>query len=126
MGSRVTTYKINGKEYPLCFTMGAAAAMMERYGGIDKIADIINTKDEARCLTEAVWMLGQLLHAGCSRARLMGEDSPEPPGVQALYDLLTIGDLHSARVAIMGCLVAGSARNVEADPVKNAEATPGD
>ena len=124
MGSRVATYKINGKEYPLCFTMGAAAAMMERYGDITKISDAITGDDANKCLTEAIWMLGQLLHSGCMHARLLGGDVPDPPGVCALYDLLTIGDLRDVRLAIMACLAAGSARNVEAEPIKNAEATP--
>lgn len=123
MSSRVTTYTICGREFPLCFTMGAAAAMMERYGDITKISDAITGDDAKKCLTEAIWMLGQLLHAGCMHARLLGEDVPDPPGVCALYDLLTIGDLRDARLAIMACLSAGSSRNVEAEPIKNVEAT---
>lgn len=127
---RCSKIEIDGAVYPLCFSTRVIVALEERgrIEGKDAPAVLAGiTGAENVSITEAFWLLAQMIDAGIRYKRLDGVCELEPPGTDELIDRLGPGDLERVFLAINAAVTGGSARNVEAEPPKdrkNTGATP--
>lgn len=123
---RTGEIEIGGVQYPLCFSLRVAQCCAERYGAMDAVAGAIagaaESGDTMGVLTECLWLLGEMLAAGRRYSALTGVETPEPPAGDALFDLWGLDDISMLRGKVFGTLAAGSRREVEAAPPKNAGA----
>lgn len=123
--NRVVQMDIGGTAYPLCFSTAVSCAMDEKFHGYDGFNAVMQSDSIKARLDAALWMLDQLLQSGKRRAEWFGEAAPPPPTLAVLPDLFTVADLLGVVTKINEALAAGNARDVEAEPPKNAETTPG-
>lgn len=69
---RITTIEINGKEYPMNFSVGATMAIEEKYGSINKFETIIASSNDgeeqgaiSKSLEAVSFLLAALIAQGC-------------------------------------------------------------
>ena len=122
---RTAMITLDGKAYPLCFSTRVVRSCHERYGGIDQIGQALSGNDLMEVLDETLWLLSAMLDAGYRHAKLNGEESPEPPDQETLYDLCGMDDLAGLKASVMESMAAGASHSVDAQPPKNATATQG-
>lgn len=130
--SRIVEFEIAGIKYPLNFSTRATEILLERYGGIDGLAEMFSNKSQIEVLRETLFLLHVLIDQGLAHRRLeaqLGLRDPEslPPAL-SLDDLgvliSPVDDLNRAKDAVMSAILAGSDRTVEVEPdPKNAETT---
>lgn len=123
---RTAMITLDGKAYPLCFSTRVVRSCHERYGGIDQIGQALSGNDLVEVLDETLWLLSAMLDAGYRHAKLNGEESPEPPDQETLYDLCGMDDLAGLKARVMESMSAGASHSVDAQPPKNATATQGE
>lgn len=119
---QLTYIELLGKKHPLCFSLGAAEELTERFGSIEKLDEEIGSKDVGRIAKATNTLLEILLKAGRIYASAMGEDLPEPLPCRPA-DVIDVRDktvLANAMAAIRG----DTKREVETES-KNMEATQG-
>lgn len=118
--------EIAGVTYPLCFSLRVAQCCAERYGAMDAVADAITgaaaSGDAMGVLTECLWLMGRMLEAGRRYGALTGAETPLPPAEADLFDLWGVDDIAMLQGKVFGTMAAGSRREVEALPPKNAGA----
>lgn len=118
--------EIAGATYPLCFSLRVAQCCVERYGAMDAVADVITgaaaSGDTMGVLTECLWLMGRMLEAGRRYSALTGAETPLPPAEADLFDLWGVDDIAMLQGKVFGTMAAGSRREVEALPPKNAGA----
>lgn len=122
---RTAMITLDGKAYPLCFSTRVVRSCHERYGGIDQIGQALSGSDLMEVLDETLWLLSAMLDAGYRHAKLNGEESPEPPDQDTLYDLCGMDDLADLKARVMESMSADTSHSVEAELPKNAAATQG-
>ena len=147
---RTAKIDICGREYLLCFSARVVRAVTERYGGMEHIdealsgrmqqdtadtdvaeadtdvaeADTAPEMDAVKALDEAVWLLAAMMDGGERYAKLNGLPNPHALTADELLDVLDIGDFARLRQKIAETITNGKEAHVEAEPPKNAEATP--
>ena len=115
---------VNGTEYPLCFSLRVVKACGERFGGLDSLSSALTGGGNAiEALNNVVWLLAQMLDAGCRLAQANGVEADAPPDEDALLDVFGLDDLAELRQRLTLAMSAGNARTVEAKPGKNGETT---
>lgn len=108
--------EINGKTYPIAFTVRAAAACEERFGSIDKIGDAITR------VSNIAWMLSTLIDCGIRNARAVGDAAPEcGPSEDELLDTMSTQELQACVAEMARTISAGKTASVEAVPPKTAK-----
>ena len=118
---KVHKIELLGKEHPLCFSMAAAEELDEHFGGLDKMADALTSKDIKVVARATDKVLTEMLKAGRIYAAAMGEELPLPLPCRP-SDIL---DPREGRAisAIFVAMKGDTARKVRAQG--NAEATQG-
>ena len=102
---RTAEITLNGVKYPMCFSMRVVRACNERYGGIENIESAL--KD-----------------GGVRYERAAGNDAPDAPSLDDMYDICGLEDFSSLREKISATIVGGSTPSVTVESgSKNAEAT---
>ena len=93
--------KINGVDYPACFSMAATEDIVKEFGGMDAMSSALIERD----VTTVGAMLRILISAGIEFCELTGKEHPEMPkgrltallGVQETADIVKdIFDLMTA------------------------------
>lgn len=127
MDERSVPCLIAGKEYPLCLTMRATKAVVERYGGLAEVGDALKAQAIGQQLDELFWLLSLLLREGCDLYNYLHQEcelplTPPPPEILEL--VLTPGDMVGMRSTMLRCMALGMGRDVptEDDDAKNPEA----
>lgn len=117
---------IGGVERPLCFSTRVVCDAQARFDGLGGLQNAMASDNMQTKLDAVTWTLARMLDAGARFARLTGERQPEtlPPSQEDLLDLYGPGDLAELVRAIYDAIAVGSAREVEAEPPKNAETAP--
>lgn len=110
------------EKHPLCFSFAAAEELDEHFGGLDKMADELTSKDIKRVAKAIDKVLTEMLKAGRIYAGAMGVDLPNPIRCRP-SDLLSPKEGMALR-AIFAAIKGDSARKVKIQG--NAEATQGD
>lgn len=134
---RIKKIQIVGKEYLLNFSTRAAGAVMERYGGLDKINDAIfakpandngASKEDNRSVVdiakEAAWLLELLIKEGAAYSRVVEQKNLPALSADDLQIVLSAVELMDMRLPILEAIGAGLVPTVEVEQdTKNAEAT---
>ena len=116
--------RIGRTTYPLCYSTNVDLAVAEKFGGIEQLGEIIASDDNPLKKAESLaWIISQMLEAGMRYMNLIGEATPAAyPEEYALRNLLSRADMMTTVIA---CIRAGSEREVDVEPPKNAMATGG-
>ena len=121
---RTAKISLDGREHLLCFSTRVMRSCTERYGGLEKIDDVLSADDPVRALDETIWLLAAMMDAGARYARLNGLDNPEPLSFDDLYDATGIDDLTGLKGKIAETITNGRTPTLDAVPPKNGAATP--
>lgn len=110
---------IKGTEYTLAFTVRAASALEQRFGGLAKMGDAINGDN---AITSIAYVLGVLLDCGRRHEIASGaEVSGSVPTEDDILDTMTVEELTESVQTIMRAIGGGSEQTVKADPPKGAK-----
>ena len=123
-----TRVKIDGAEYPLCYSIRVVRAAVERFGSLEAMGKAAFAGEGAESVDARLWLLAQEMDAGARYAKRCGLDSPAPLTEEEILDSvpgMQIAELLNAAVSAM---VESSATSIDAEPPKskNAGATPGE
>lgn len=121
---RTARITIDGAEHLLCFSARVVRACTERYGDIVNIDEALTSGAAVQAMDEAVWLIAAMMDAGARYARLNGLDNPAPLTEDELLDVCDMGDFTRMTSKITETITNGKTPTVEAEPAKNAKATP--
>lgn len=121
---RTARITIDGAEHLLCFSARVVRACTERYGDIVNIDEALTSGSAVQAMDEAVWMVAAMMDAGARYSKLNGLDNPPPLTEDELLDVCDLGDLNQLTSKITETITNGKTPTVEAEPAKNAKATP--
>ena len=125
--------EINGKRYPMNFSMGAAKKITNKYGSIKKfgkafesIENIADDEDQdngelEKALFDMVWLLSVLIEQGCKYRRAVTGEEIEPLTEDELLTVVEMNDMKEIFPKIMEAISGDSAREVEVKPSKKEE-----
>ena len=96
----VPTIEINGRVYPVRFSVRAAITCTKERGSVDKL--LFGSGDAAENLDNSCYVLHQMLLAGKTWCEQEGEplDCPEIPPLEKLPDLISFGWLARNRARL--------------------------
>lgn len=121
---RTARITIDGAEHLLCFSARVVRACTERYGEMGGMDEALTSGSPVQAMDEAVWMIATMMDAGARYAKLNGLDNPPPLTEEELLDVCDLGDLTQLTSKITETITNGKTPTVEAEPAKNAKATP--
>lgn len=117
---RIEKIKIDGEEYPVCYSAGVLQQMEERFG--------TDTPFNFKTTRDSIWVLHIMLKAAAGYYKLKGMDYKEPPTEEELAILMGPDDFNEMYLAISQTIKNGSTTKVqvenEDDDSKNVTATP--
>lgn len=129
--------EIGGKQYPLRFGIGAARAMSEKFGSLEKMADLFNELSESEIIGILIWLLEVLIGQGCAYKNIFEADLPipedapvkdgkyMPPTPEEIEVGLEITNMAKLQEIIFSTIASGSKKKVETKTkgkdAKNAE-----
>ena len=115
---------ISGKEYPICFSIGAMEAFIGRYGSIEGAGNVFNENDYLKALKEIRWMLSVLVEQGCKKAAFESGSSINYPSEEQLEFLISTADIRDFEEKIVEAIKTGNETEIEVEEdVKNAMTT---
>ena len=121
---RTARITIDGAEHLLCFSARVVRACTERYGEMGGMDEALTSGSPVQAIDESVWMIATMMDAGARYAKLNGMDNPPPLTEEELLDVCDLGDLTQLTSKITETITNGKTPTVEAEPAKNAKATP--
>lgn len=81
--SRITYIELAGKKYPLIFSLAASKAVSAKFGGIDKIGELLNSGNIGTREIEAIsFLVTVLIKQGCAYKNMFEADLPPEPGAR--------------------------------------------
>ena len=111
---RVSYIELLGEKHPMCFSLTAAAEMEEKLGGLEGLADRVQSGSLAQQANAVSQALEILLKAGRIYASASGMELPDPlPCAPA--DLIDVTDGKAVR-AIFSAVSADTEREVVTVP----------
>lgn len=126
---RTSTLTIRGTEYPCCFSTRVLLALEERgkrEKPVKSATEMLSSIMENEAMSDAFWLLHQLMVAGNRYAKLEGLDTPEVFSLDDMIDLVGVEDYPAMFAAIGKAVTDGQAQTVEAEFPKNADTTQAD
>ena len=121
---RTARITIDGAEHLLCFSARVVRACTERYGDMGSIDQALSGGSPVNAMDEAVWLIATMMDAGDRYAKLNSLDNPPPLTADQLLDVCDLGDFALLTSKITETITNGKTPAVEAEPAKNAKATP--
>lgn len=121
---RTATIKLEGEERLLCFSTGVVEKACERFGSLDAYFKAMEKGDQAGQMKTVIWSLAAMMDAGDRYAKRKGIPNPAPLTEDDIRELCDVTELMGLQSKIAETISNGSARTVEAEPPKNAGATP--
>lgn len=121
---RTARITIDGAEHLLCFSARVVRACTERYGDMGNIDQALSGDSPVNAMDEAVWLIAAMMDAGDRYAKLNSLDNPPPLTADQLLDVCDLGDFTLLTSKITETITNGKTPTVEAEPAKNAKATP--
>lgn len=76
--SKTSYIEIAGKQYPLRFGIGAAKAMSEKFGSMEKMLESLTGRPENEIMDILIWMIEALIRQGCAYKNIFESDLPIP------------------------------------------------
>ena len=121
----MTTYAINGSDYPMALTLGAMEELDKFCGGSQHAADALDAKTLMETVTVLVQMLRILMEGGRCYSAANGADAKPVPSLEEIKASMMPKDIPSAKERLFRALAEGMGRTVDVEPdPKNAETTP--
>lgn len=133
--AKITFVKINGKNYPMSFSLGASKKLMQKYGSLDGLRRAISAeeKDEAgeeddvktEQLDVVMEILEILIAQGCGYKNFFEKDLPTPEGApivdgkwmpitkEGMEYAVDVSDMEELVLKIEQCISASSKKTVE-------------
>ena len=115
---RTSTLTIRGTEYPCCFSTRVLLALEDRgkrEKPVKSATEMLSSIMENEALSDAFWLLHQLMVAGNRYAKLEGLDAPEVFSLDDMIDLVGVEDYPAMFAAIGKAVTDGQAQTVEAE-----------
>ena len=123
--------EIEGKQYPMRFSLGAAKKITNRYGSIKKFGKIFEgafdddgeneSQDNGeleKVLFEMVWVLSVLIEQGCKWRKIVTGEEIKPLTEDELLTAVGMDDMKGIFPKILEAISGDSAREVEVKPSK--------
>lgn len=101
---------LNGKEYGLLFSLNALDAIQEKFGGYDKLSEILNS-DNKDLFKNIKWLFALLIN----EARLADDENAEMLTEDRVGRMVTAGNIGEIKNAIYTAFAKGAAGDEEAD-----------
>ena len=101
---------LNGKEYGLLFSLNALDAIQEKFGGYDKLQEILNS-DNKDLFKNIKWLFALLIN----EARLADDENAELLTEDRVGRIVTAGNIGEIKNAIYAAFAKGAAGDGEAD-----------
>lgn len=128
--SKTAYIDVGGKQYPLRFGIGAAKAMSEKFGSLERMTEFMNTEErpENEIMDTLIWLVETLVRQGCAYKNIFEADLPIPenaPVKDGKYIPLTaeeievgleIANIAELKNVIFGAVLSGSKAEVETKP----------
>lgn len=89
-----------------------------------KIQDNLMAKKQGNQLSAVIWAMEQMMAAGARYAKRKGISAAEPLSADDIRDVCDLSDFADLQKSVLETITSGNAREVEAEPPKNAETTP--
>ena len=120
--------KINiaGQDYLLCFSALVMSACEEKDTSLPELLERIETDTQQGKVSTTFWLLYQMLLAGAAYAKRHSLANPDVPEYEDMLAEIDITDLKSVKTSIYTTITHDNKANVEVEPSKNQETTPGD
>lgn len=120
--------KINiaGQDYLLCFSALVMSACEEKDTSLPELLERIETDTQQGKVSTTFWLLYQMLLAGAAYAKRHSLPNPDVPEYEDMLAEIDITDLESVKTSIYTTITHDNKANVEVEPSKNQETTPGD
>lgn len=81
--SRITYIELAGKKYPLIFSLAASKAISAKFGGIDKIGELLSSGNLGAKEIETIsFIITVLIKQGCAYKNMFEADLPPEPGAR--------------------------------------------
>lgn len=127
---KVTQIEICGKKFNLAFTVKASRQLDEMFGGIERMAEGMDSGSIGEKLEKTMKVLAILLRGGYENEKSVAEvtgspfSAAEPPDADVLMNIYTLGDLGALEESIFGA-ISSEEPDVQVK-TKNVKATPGE
>lgn len=118
--------EIDEREYILCCPISVMKELNEHFGGMEKIDEALSQNDLSAVIDESMWILSTLMKAGERYAEKNSLDHNKALSVEQLQDLCDISTLFDIRESIFDVLSASAKQEIELEPAKNQDTTPGE
>lgn len=120
---RTATITLAGEERLLCFSTRVQLAVSSKFGSLEALFDRMrDQEDQEKAFNASLWMLEQLMDAGYRYAQHEGMEAAEPLTADEILDLCGPVELLELGSKVQETMVAGTGREVEVKPPKNAKA----
>lgn len=101
---------LNGKEYGLLFSLNALDEIQEKFGGYDKLQEILSS-DNKDLFKNIKWLFALLIN----EARLADDENAELLTENRVGRIVTAGNIGEIKNAIYAAFAKGAAGDGEAD-----------
>ena len=123
--------KIRDREYPLCMTVHAFAAIVDAGGGLEKLGNFLSGNgDAAKAIGNTAYALGTLVREVVENssitAECFGDGDAKPrkvPGPKDICSLLTPAEIMPLRDIVLRAIFRSMDQQMEAEPSKNGVST---
>lgn len=125
MGKRIIETEIDGKKYPLNFSIKAGVLFAERYGSVEDTWESISKKTQTEQLREICWMLQTLIEQGFAYQKIFEEEQnqiPEKiPTAEDLEIMMGFMEFYRMQDEIQKAMLAGISPEVQVELKKKAK-----
>jgi len=104
--------KINGKEYPLAFTIAATKEITEKFGGIGNVYEEMKKSTN---MDTILWLVALLANQRIMQNNLLSDTKEKPITAEFIEYFATPAELAEYAVAIKDVMVRDSKRHVESE-----------
>lgn len=133
--NRISYLEIAEKKYPLSFSLAASKKIAQKYGSVEKMADLLTKSDgmTEKAVDEITFIIELLIAQGCAYMNLFESDVPPyekapikdgkyiPPTKEEIEIGVSFTDLKTMLAAIFGAMSSGSKTTISTKQSKNGQ-----
>lgn len=110
---RIEYIEIEGKNYPLCFSLGAMEELADTYGGAQELVKKLGSAVEFGAYVKA---LSVLMKYGVARVRRTEEDVPDALSIEELRLILDVEDYPRIIMAVNNAMNKAQGHEIKGKP----------
>lgn len=114
--NRVVNIELDGKEYPLCCSLGALEEIQQNFGGIQQFHDLTIKNRDLRTYIKALEIL---MKYGAARVRRYEEKDVEVMSHEDIMEVLNLDDLDAIEKGIWEAISKSQKNEVAGKPGKD-------